>query len=409
MDPEEEATMNDPRRVRVSGPLVAYRDGFAEELAGQGYTAGSAQHQVLLMAHLSRWLESRGLGVADLTPDRAQEFLAARRADGYSLELSWRGLTPLLGYLRGLGVAPAQPEPVASTPAERLTGDYRSYLVRERGLATTSVCRYLGTARLFLSECEHRGGLDLGRLSAGDVTDFVIRHCRQRRTASARALVTGLRSLLRFLFLEDYTQCQLAQAVPTATGWAGASLPRPLGASSVAALLASCDVHSVAGQRDRAIITILARLGLRAGEVAALRLGDVDWRHGEIVVRGKGDRQERLPLPVDVGEAMVAYLRCRPRAECRALFLKVRAPVRGLTPAGVEDVVRGACMRAGLPQAGPHRLRHHAATAMLANGAPLAEVGQVLRHARAATTVLYAKVDRAALRVIARPWPGGAA
>ena len=399
---------NDPGRVRVSGPLSAYRDGFAEELARQGYTPGSAQHQVGLLAHLSRWLDSRGLGAADLRSGRVEEFLQARRAEGYALELSQRGVLPLLRYLRGLGVAPVPPEPAPGTPTEMLLEEYGRYLVAERGLAASSVERYLGPARLFLAECERPDGLDLGGLRAGDVTAFVVRQCQARRAGSAKVLVTALRSLLRFLFLEGYTSCPVAQAVPTATGWADQSLPRGLGAEAVAALLASCDRRTVAGLRDFAILTVLRRLGLRAGEVAALGLDDVDWRRGEVVVRGKGGSQDRLPLPVDVGEAIVAYVRHRPRVACRALFLRVRAPIGGLTSDGVQNVVRGSCGRAGLAPAGAHRLRHHAATAMLAGGASLPEVGQVLRHSRLATTNLYAKVDRAALRAIAQPWPGGA-
>jgi integrase/recombinase XerD len=399
---------NDPGRVRVSGPLYAYRDGFAEELAGQGYTPGSAQRQVGLLAHLSRWLDSCGLGAADLTPERVEEFLGVRRAEGYTLELSQRGVLPLLGYLRGLGVAPVPPEPAPAAPAELLLEEYGDYLAAERGLAAGSIERYLSTARLFLAECERPDGLDLAGLTARDVTALVVRECRGRCAGSAKMLVTALRSLLRFLFLQGYLPCPLAQAVPAATGWADQRLPRPLGAEAVPALLASCDRHTLAGARDFAILTVLRRLGLRAGEVAALQLGDIDWRHGEIAVRGKGGSQERLPLPADVGEAIVAYLRRRPRVGCRALFLRVRAPIAGLTSDGVQDVVRGSCMRAGLPAAGAHRLRHHAATAMLAGGASLAEVGQVLRHARPATTSLYAKVDRVALRRLARPWPGGA-
>jgi integrase/recombinase XerD len=400
--------MGDPKRVGVTGPLAAYRDGFVEELVGQGYTVGSAMHQVWLMAHVSRWLESRALGAGDLTPDRVEEFVEVRRAAGYTGWLSGRGLSPLLGYLRGLGVAPTPPDPVAVTPAELLVEEYRAYLASGRGLAASSVERYLGPAWLFLSECERPDGLDLGGLRAGDVTAFVVGQCRGRRVGSAKMLVTALRSLLRFLFLEGYTPFPLAQAVPTATGWADQSLPRGLDAEAVAALLASCDRRTVVGARDFAIVTMLRRLGLRAGEVAALELDDVDWRHGEMVVRGKGGREDRLPLPVDVGEAIVAYLHHRPRVGCRALFLRVRAPIGGLTSDGVQDVVRGLCARAGLPSAGPHRLRHHAATAMLAGGASLPEIGQVLRHARLATTNLYAKVDRVALRAIAQPWPGGA-
>lgn len=400
--------MNDPGRVRVSGPLSVYRAGFAGELAGQGYTAGSAQRQVLLLAHLSRWLDGHGLGAADLTPGRVEEFLEVRRTEGYAQELSQRGMLPLLGYLRGLGVAPVPPQAAPGTPAEMLLAEYGSYLTAERGLAAGSIERYLSTARLFLSGCERPGGLGLAGLTAGDVTAFVVRECRGRSTGSAKVLVTALRSLLRFLFLQGCTPCPLAQAVPAATGWADQRLPRPLSAEAVPALLASCDRRTLAGARDFAILTLLHRLGLRAGEVAALQLGSIDWRHGEIAVCGKGGGQERLPLPADAGEAVAAYLRRRPRVGCRALFLRVRAPVAGLTSDGVQDVVRGSCLRAGLPAAGAHRLRHHAATAMLAGGASLAEVGQVLRHARPATTSLYAKVDRVALRRLARPWPGGA-
>jgi integrase/recombinase XerD len=404
-DPEKEAVMNDPSRVRVSGPLAAYRVGFAEELARQGYTAGSAQRQVCLMAHLSRWLDGRGLGAAGLAADRVREFLAVRRADGYTLELSERGMAPLLGYLRGLGVTPVPPEPAAGTAAELLAQDYRRYLVSEQGLAPDTVRAYLGTARLFLCQREAQpGGLDLENLTAGQVTEFVTVQCSARRVAAAKALVTGLRSLLRYLYWAGLTG--LAPAVPTPSGFAGGYLPRGLEEESVAALLGSCDRDTAVGQRDFAILTLLARLGLRAGEVSVLTLDDLDWHRGEITVRGKGSRTDRLPLPADVGEAVADYLQNgRPRSDRRAVFLRVRAPMGGLSRGGVGDVVMHACERAGLPRVGPHRLRHSAATAMLRGGASLAEVGQVLRQARSATTAIYAKVDRTALRALARPWP----
>jgi integrase len=178
----------------------------------------------------------------------------------------------------------------------------------------------------------------------------------------------------------------------------------------VAALLASCELSTAVGRRDLAIVTVLSRLGLRAGEVAGLELKDFDWHHGELVVCGKGARRDRLPLPADVGEAVVAYLADgRPRVECRAVFLRVHAPITAMTASNVSEIVRRACRRAGVPVAGAHRLRHSAATAMLRGGATLAEVGQVLRQSRAATTAVYAKVDRVALRTLAQPWPGAAA
>lgn len=394
--------------VVASGPLGVYRDGFVEELAAQGYRERSAAQQLLLMTHLSHWLDSQGLCADALVGARVEEFIERRRAEGYRFGRSEQALKPLLGYLQRLGVAPAPVEPRPSRRVEILLGEYARYLAHERGLAPSSVERYLGTARLFLSGRERGGELDVDGLTAADVTAFVVDQCRSRPVGSAKVTVTALRSLLRFLFLEGYITCPLDKAVPTVTGWADRTLPRPLGGDAVAALYDSCDVDSLVGARDLAIIAVLARLGLRAGEVAALSLDDIDWRHGEIAVKGKGAVQERLPLPVDVGEAMAAYLRRRPKVPSRAVFLRVHAPVKGLTPGGVEDVVRGSCKRAGLPQAGPHRLRHYAATAMLRGGASLAEVGQALRHARQTTTNLYAKVDRLALASIARPWPGGA-
>lgn len=399
----------DQGRVRGAGPLVRYRAGFGEELTAQGYTPGSAKLQLHLMSHVSRWLAIQGLTAGEFGPDLVAEFVEARRADGYTSRVSQRGLTPLLGYLRGLGAVPPQSAPMACTPVELLLEAYRDYLACERGLAAGTVCRYLAVARMFLSERDQADGLDLQHLNAADVTSFVVRQCRGRRPASATTLVTGLRALLRFLLLDGYTDRQLAQAVPTATVWAGGSLPRALSAEAIAAMRASCDEHTVVGLRDLAILTVLQRLGLRAGEVAGLELDHVDWRHGEIVVHGKGNRQERLPLPPDVGDAVVAYLRRRPRVECRALFLKARAPIGGLTREVVNKLVRAACLRAGLPAVGPHRLRHSAATATLAAGASLAEVGQLLRQRSAKVTAIYAKVDRSALRTLAQPWPGGAA
>lgn len=408
MDPDKEATMRDPKRVRVTGPLAGQAEGFADELLGLGYTPASAAHQVQMLAHLSRWAACQGIEAGELTAARVEEFLEARRGEGYLKLVSQRGVAPLLSYLRRVAVVPRPVEPPPSTPTELLVEDYRRYLRVERGLAHKTICAYLGTARLFLSDRPEMG--DLEELTAGQVTSFVVDECRRRHVAAAKVLVTGLRSLLRFLFLEGYTAHQLAPAVPTAAGRAGGSLPRALDAETVAALLASCDRDTRVGRRDFAILTMLARLGLRAGEVAGLELDDVDWHHGEVVVRGKGGRQDRLPLPVDVGEAVVACL-CdgRARGRCRALFMRVRAPIGGLTAAGVNDVVRNACWRAGLPRVGAHRLRHSAATAMLRAGASLTEVGQALRQVRAATTAIYAKVDRVALRTLAQPWPGGGA
>jgi integrase/recombinase XerD len=392
-------------RGHVRGPLAPYAERFREELLGQGYSWGSAAHQIHLMAHVSRWLEAQGLGPAALDEHLTGQFLAARRADGYAALRSARALAPLLGYLRGLGAAPPPRMPVPQTPADQLAIRFGEYLARERGLAGESIRSYTGVARRFLA------GAALGAegLTAGDVTGFVRRECARRGVASAKATVTGLRSLLRFLYLDGQITAPLTGAVPSAACWQLAALPRAVSPADLARLMDSCDRDSAAGRRDFAILVLLARLGLRAGEVAALDLGDISWRQGEITVRGKGSRRDSLPLPVDAGEAVAGWLTGgRPReAGCPAVFVRLRSPHGRLASTSVSHVVRRACARAGVTAAGAHRLRHSTAAGMLAAGGTLAEIGQVLRHAQPGTTAIYAKTDVLALAPLARPWPGG--
>jgi integrase/recombinase XerD len=295
------------------------------------------------------------------------------------------------------------PKEASSSSAVELVEDYRGWLVTERALAANTIDYYVRAARLLLSELE---GRDLAELTLGEVSGFMVRHSRRLGVGSAKNLATGLRSFLGYLYLRGLSDRQLAQAVPAPPRPHGAGLPRWLSSPELVALLAASDETSEVGRRDHAILVILVRLGLRAAEVAGLSLDDIDWRAGEITVSGKGARTERLPLPVDVGEALVAYLEHgRPKPCCRALFLHADAPL-GLSAGSVADVVRRACVRAGMPSVGPHRLRHSAATAMLRAGASLDEVGQVLRQRDAAVTAHYAKVDFVALRQLATPWPG---
>jgi len=393
-------------RVRVTGPLEPYVRGFAAELEACGYTALSAANQLRLMAHLSRWLATEGLDAGELNDAGLQAFLAERCGEGYTCWLSLRGLAPLLGYLRGRGVVPASTPPARSGPGEELLAEYRAYLAGERGLVTSTVRAYEAEARQFLARVPAG---DLHELTAGEVTGFVVDECATRSTGSAKMLVTALRSLLRWLLLTGRVDGDLAQVVPGVAGWRLGSLPRALDPDQVRALLACCDRGRAAGRRDYAMLTVLVRLGLRAAEIAAMELDDIDWRAGQVMVRGKHNQRDRLPLPVDVGEAVVAYLRGdRPRSgSCRRVFVKVRAPHGPLTPGGVQSVVVRACARAGIAPAGAHRLRHTAATAVLRAGASLEEVGQLLRHRDLTSTAIYAKVDLARLRTLARRWPGG--
>ena len=251
----------------------------------------------------------------------------------------------------------------------------------------------------------------LERLSARDVSVFLAAECPKRSVSGARDLVKGLRGLLRYLHVSGVIAMPLQFSVPPVAYRRDRSLPRGLPRAAVARLFASCDRRRTVGRRDYAVLVLLARLGLRAGEVAAIELDDIDWRRGEFQVRGKGARLDRLPLPVDVGEAIVSYLRYRPTQLCgsRAVFLLVRAPFGSMTGQTVTCIVHRACVRAGLPIVHAHRLRHTAATEMLRAGGSLPEVAQVLRHRQLATTNIYAKVDQLSLRVLARPWRGGCA
>ena len=387
------------KRVWCDGPLTRYAWGYGVLLVERGYAPSAVEGQLRLMAHVSRWLAQQRVPLAALTPEAVERFLESRPA-------SRRAVGPLLSYLRDVGLVP---EPtVLDTPVERLVAEYRGYLVRERGLVSGSVRLRLDVARLFLAERPEPLELALGRLRARDVTAFVVAQCRSRRrgVAWSRTLTSGLRSLLRYLHLAGWVPVGLAQAVPSVAGWRLASLPRGLEREQVQRLLDSCDRSTGVGSRDFAILMLLSRLGLRAGEVAAMRLDDIDWRAGEVVVCGKGARTERLPLPHDVGKAVVSYLRAgRGRPSFREVFLRAVAPHGPLSSGGVRSIVHAACDRAGMPRVGAHRLRHTVATELLRAGAGLEQIAQVLRHSSVTTTAIYAKVDRAALRSLARPWP----
>ncbi|HET7379649.1 MAG TPA: site-specific integrase [Gaiellales bacterium] len=393
------------------GPLQPLVRGFLLELIELGYGWGPQTERLRLMAELSAWMAAEGIEPTQLTASLIGEFLAPLRAHGP--RRGWFSPTSerqLVDYLRRLALVLEPEVPTVSDPVELLVGSFVEYLVRERGLAvaSTSVYEYRRIAQLFLAGrvAPDRG---LGHVTSGDVTVFVLDECRRRSYRMSQALVTSLRGLLRFLFLEGLTPTDLTGAVPGVAKWRAASLPRALRAGQVARILAGCDRRTAVGRRDFAVLIMLSRLGLRACEVARLRLEDLDWRAGELIVRGKQDRHERLPLPVDVGDALVEYLRNgRPARKDRHLFLTVRAPFRPLTggDGAIGMLVRSACERAGLEPVGAHRLRHTVATEVLRAGAPLEEIASLLRHRRHATTVIYAKVDWERLRELARPWPG---
>lgn len=399
--------VSSPSHVRVSGPLGPYVAGFWDELKRLGYRPDAVSSLLQLMAHVSRWLEQQRLDLSELTSQRLDEFLVDRRAEGYTMWLSPKALVPMLGFLRGLGVVPDAAPVVPETAADELIEVFSSYLTSERGLARGTVVGYAFVARLFLGA--RSGDIDMAGLTAAEVTGFVLCEITDRSVGSAQSVACGLRAFLRFAYVTGRTGNQLDGAVPKVASWRLSRVPRSISPTDVTALLGSCDRRSSFGRRDYAAMVLMVRLGLRSGEVAVLELSDIDWRAGEIVVRGKGNRVERLPLPVDVGEALAGWIRRgRPRCETRRVFTRVRAPHRGLSVGGVGNLVKAAALRADLDGVNAHRLRHTAATQMLSSGANLIEIGQVLRHTSVLTTAIYAKVDDQSLRPLALRWPIGA-
>jgi integrase/recombinase XerD len=392
-------------RACVVGPLEPHAVGFAEHLERLGYTFRTRCAHMTLVAHLSRWLAGEGLDTAGLTVTVARRYAEVRAAAGYRAFRSRRSLDPLLCYLRGVGAAPDEP-PAALTAVDVLVERFRSYLLSERGLRPNVATFYVLSVRPFVSMVVVGDAVDAASLSARVVTVFLSGLARSLAPKTVQGRASALRALLRFWFLDGVTDTDLSVSV-LKVAHRSSGLPKGLPAEHVTALLASCDTGSANGLRDLAVLTMLARMGLRSSEVAGLQLDDVDWRHGEVVVRGKGGRRDRLPLPGDVGQVLADYLHSgRPAGALdRRLFVRVKAPHRGLSNTGVTQVVNAAAHRAGLGTVYAHRLRHSAATALLAAGAPLAEIGQVLRHRSGLTTAVYAKVDIEALRGLAMPWP----
>ena len=394
-------------KVRASGPLASHVEGFCAALVRMGYTPRTARDHGYVLVHLSRWVAAERLQPSELTPSVVERFLGARRRAGYRRWRTVRSLRPLLAYLRAVAQVPGWRPAAADGPVDRLLDSYRRYLRVERRLAPSTMRSHEDVARRFLSRRAEDDLLDLDGLVSAEVTAFVLAEARLRSVGSMKALLGPLRSLLRFLFMAGMTPRDLTAAVPGIASPRLAALPKALDPATVAALLVSCDRGTAIGRRDFAILTMLVRLGLRAGEVAALRLDDIDWRAAELTVRGKGNRLDRLPLPADVGAAVVDYLRHgRPPSSCRAVFLRAVGPDAAMSGHSVVMVPRSASGRAGLPViVGAHRLRHTAASEMLRHGGSLAEIAQLLRHHSESTTAIYAKLDRAALGLLVRPWP----
>ncbi|MEP6650716.1 MAG: site-specific integrase [Lapillicoccus sp.] len=399
-------SISDPSRVRFTGPLAPFAAGLGAELATLGYASSSATNQLQLAAHLSRWLRARGLGPADLTGPVLRKFLVDRRRH-YSNLYSLPALGPTLGYLRRVGVAPAAGPTVPMGAGDQLLARFRGYLLVERSVTVPVADAYMRWVRPLVDEVAATDAeLTFVGVDAAQVTKFLTEHLPTLTRKSAQMTASSLRSFLRFLHAEGATALDLAPVVPAFAFWRLSGLPQPLTPVQVQALVGACDPSRPLGRRDLAVIACLLRLGLRCGEVAALGLDDLNWTDGTLTVHGKGGRVDVLPLPVDVGQALVDYLRRgRPATAERVVFLTARAPFTALARSSVSCIVGRAARRAGLGTVHAHRLRHTAASTTLNAGATLEQVAHLLRHASPATTAVYAKTDLSRLAGLARPWP----
>lgn len=399
------------QRLRA-GPLGAHIDAIALELSNRGFAVATVQYAMRLLAALSTWLQDRRLGIAQLDESAVNAFLHYRYRSRRERAEDRATLARLLAHLRAASVIAPLLEVVETDAHSGLKQAFQQHLVSQRNLASSTVRSYLDTVGCFLAWRFQTQTPELSTLCTQDICDFMLEQARQYSPGHTQLRASALRAFLRFLLQTGAITTDLAQYVPAPPRRQLSGLPKFMPAEDVEHLLQSVDQACPQGLRDYAILLLLARLGLRAGEVASLHLEDVDWEAGELLIHGKGERVERLPLPCAVGEALSRYLRdARPVCETRQVFVCLRAPRRGfLHGSAVGTIVRRALVRADLhpPHQGAHLLRHSLATGLLRNGASLTEIGELLRHRNLDTTRIYAKVDERTLRSLALPWPGGA-
>ena len=399
------------RRLR-RGPLGDYIHLYVEHLQRVGYSGATGHWFLSVVQDFAFWLGATGSSLGDLKEALVSQYLSERRRHRPPRTGDARALGWLLSVLREAKVIAPRPLPECD-PREDLVEAYRLYLERKRGLLPSSIASHLWFVRPFLDEIRIASNANVGRLRGHDVATYVERHADDHSGTTARIMCCRLRVFLRYLHSEGFVAADLTTAIPSIRRSAEPRLPSFMPLEEVQRVLDGCDQGTPTGRRDYAILMLLARLGLRANEVATLSLDDFDWRAGQFTVRGKGRKIATMPLPPDVGAAIASYLQLgRPRSESRRVFLLAVAPYAGFKGAsGVQSVARSAIRRAGitgLARRGSHAFRHSLATGLLRSGATLTEIGQLLRHQDHDTTRIYAKVDVDSLRALGQPWPGGA-
>lgn len=396
------------RKHLQGNPLALHLGAFVTSLSENGYTKGTVQVKLVFLTGFGRWLRKTGRTVARLDEQCVDAFVKQKRRVHRGEP---KTLRQFINHLRKHGLIPDRKLLCDRSPMADVLNRYETYLRSEHGLVTSTIDNYQSFVRKLLIDRFRKGPFLFQELKPADISDFVLKHGHNMGVRTAQMMTTAFRSFLRYLFQKGELQADLAASVPTVADWRLSTVPKYLTFQEVERVLNACKRRTPIGRRDYAILLLLARLGLRAGEVVALELDDLNWRAGEILVRGKGLVHDRLPLPVEVGEALTAYLQQdRPACATRRVFVCMRAPRRSLGGAAtMTTIVRRALVRADLhpPLKGAHLLRHSLATSLLRAGATMGEIGEVLRHRVPSTTEIYAKVDFEGLRSVARPWPTG--
>jgi len=405
-------TLSLPKVLRrlYEGPLGDYVDLYAAQLLREGHCYQSGRRCIRIVGDFSQWLARKHFNINDVDESLVVQYLRFRTQYQQPFCSDRPALCRLLGLLRQIDVIAPQTI-IPPKPLEQIEQDFEHYLLRERGLSQTTAIRHRPPLRKFLQECCREGTARFSRLSSEDIVRFIVDHAHDQSPRTARSMCWTLRAFTRYLVYRGSIVDDLAAAVPSVRSWRFGPLPDHLPPPKIQRVLDGCDRTTAIGKRDCAVHLLLARLGLRANEVATLALEDIDWHSGLLTVRGKGRQLAVMPLLSEVGIALADYLQHgRWTTDSRRVFIRSLAPHRGFTSSSsISMIAVSALERAGVdvPRKGTHIFRYSLATQLLGAGASLTEIGQVLRHQNHDTTRLYAKVDINALRKLGLPWPGG--
>ncbi len=400
-------------KQKPTGPLVPYMEVFSNHLINQQYRPKCILPKIRVIAKFSQWLHLHNISVNDITHKHIQLFFQGKNYKDALKTGCVSALKQLYDFLQEIEVCQTIKQPMSQTHIQQVIDSFGQYLLDDKGLSHRTFVQYAPTIKIFLTRCFGKKAVNLSALTGQDVVSFVQHQATHLAIARMKVTTNALRSFLRYAVYHDSINASIIDSVPTVASWSMTDIPKAISQEQIQAILNSCDRNTLIGKRDYAIFMLLIHLGLRSGEIISLTLDSIDWDLGSILIAGKGGHITELPLPEEVGTAIVDYLQNgRPQCPDRTLFLRALAPIRRLgAQQTIATIVYAAVNRAGIttPTHGAHQFRHALASNMLRKGASLTEIGSILRHQHSKTTNIYAKVDLIALKSLSMPWPTGGA